>query len=199
MPPIVSGRDVVGAAIMAPVSACVRSLSDRADVIVIIPEHHPPLFPFLQFEAGGGSRLLYGPDERFRTGKGQDLVGAISSKEPGPKQLEPCRAGPILEARHECHLHRDLAAAAPELPMNFGVRPRGTAVLGHRHEVSETDGAAFSRLKRGLQDVGSRKVALARGPFAFRRDGPGSTTLRIEQRGKNAGAIKARQTAPIDA
>ena len=35
IPPIVSGSEVVGAAIMAPVSACVRSLSARAERLTI--------------------------------------------------------------------------------------------------------------------------------------------------------------------
>src|SRR4051812_13894894 len=74
----------------------------------------------------------------------------------------------------------------------------GTAILRHRHEVSQSDDCFICGAKGGLEDIGPREIALGRAPPSFGMDSPGSTALGIEERGKDAATVEARQAAPVD-
>ena len=233
---MVSGSEVVGAAMIAPVSAWVSNLRHerraldhaaersavpdasrptgpegrrdvelalafvavhRVDVVVVVAQHHPALLALLGGEASGRGGLLDEPLERLGAREREDLVGAVGGEEPVPKQLEPRGPGPVLEARHEGHLHRHPATGATDLPVDLRVRAGRTAVLVDRHEVGQDDDPARGA-ERGLEDVGAREVPLGGGPLHRGPDRPGAAALLVQDGGEDATAVEPWEATPVD-
>ena len=170
----------------------------RVDVVIVVSQDHPALFTLLQFKAGGRGRLLDLPLERLCAGEGKHLVGTIRREESGSEQLQPGGPRAVLETRHESHAHGHPAAAAAHASVNLGMLAGRPAVLGHRHEVGQTDDPALGGAERGLEDVGAGKVALGGGPPTLGVNRPGATPFGVEQRGKHTTAVEAGKTTPVD-
>ena len=170
----------------------------RMDVVVVVAQHDPTLFPLLHAEAGGGGGLLDHPLKGLGTRQGEDLVGAVGGEESGPEQLEPGGPRAVLEPGHEDHAHQDPPAGAAQPAVDLGMRAGRTAVLGYRHEIGQGDDSVVGGAERGLEDVGAGQIPLGGGPPPLRVDRPGSTPLGVEQGREDASAVEARQAAPVD-
>ena len=142
-------------------------------------------------ELGVAERELALEHERVRAAVGDDEVVR--------ERLEPRSRQPVVEARDELHLHRDLALGAADGPDQLVVRMRlADARLAEREEVDQHQRSG-RRPERRLQHVRPRQVAPGRLVVVVERRDPEEAGLRpIEDPPEDRPRLEAMEGAPVD-